>query len=70
MWVVVFSIIVIFTIGYDFKKNDVMKKGCRKAVIGFTLQAGCSLLLWLLGFDFKKENVQYDYSYYLGDNYL
>ena len=60
--------ITILTIGHDFKKGPI-KKGCRKNIINFLFYVCSTFFQFLAGVSSNIEMVDYDYSYYLGENY-
>jgi hypothetical protein len=68
--VILITILVsIFSIGHDFKKGP-LQNGCRKSVIFFIYELGCSFFLFVVGMRTKVKKENADYSYYLGQNYL
>lgn len=59
----------ILTIGHDFSRGP-LEAGCRKSIIGFLLNVGAYIFMFLCGIFSSHKIIDFDYSEYLGPEYM
>lgn len=59
----------ILTIGHDFNRGP-LEAGCRKSIIGFLLNVGAYIFMFLCGIISSHKIIEVDYTEYLGADYL
>lgn len=58
----------ILTFTHNFKKGP-LAGGCRKSLISFLFRANAKLYMFVCGTSSTKEEIEGDYTYWLGPNY-